>query len=521
MAIYKIFGPPGTGKTTALLNRVNTAIADGVDPKLIGYFAFTRQASREAIQRACDRFNLTEEDLPWFRTLHSFALRLSGIKTDQVMQKEHYKELGDALGMDLGGSKMSEPEDIEDLSKNNSPYINLINLARLKKIPLREQYNATNVNITWALLEYVDKALTNYKREMNLYDFTDMLELFVKERICPPLVLSFIDEAQDLSPLQWDVAHIIEQNSERTICAGDDDQAIYRWAGADVEHFIALDGGSEVLNQSYRVPASVHAVAERVAGRIKRRVKKIYKPKEDPGSVYHIPFCWDLDFSEGSWLVLAQSGYMLSPVISMLKDRGYLFEHRGTRSISEKISSAVNGWHQLKNGGSVTGQVVRNIYSFMSTGKRIERGFKKTPGIESDELYNLDFLIENMGLMEEIDLFEDSIAFQEPMKKSIREAIWSDAMDKLPERERVYITAMLRRGEKFNASPRIKVSTIHGSKGGEADNVALFTDLSPAAEKDSRNNPDDVHRVFYVGVTRTRKNLFLVDPQDADLCYNL
>jgi superfamily I DNA/RNA helicase len=80
---------------------------------------------------------------------------------------------------------------------------------------------------------------------------------------------------------------------------------------------------------------------------------------------------------------------------------------------------------------------------------------------------------------------------------------------------------MLRRGEKFNASPRIKVSTIHGSKGGEADNVALFTDLSPAAEKDSRNNPDDVHRVFYVGVTRTRKNLFLVDPQDADLCYNL
>ena len=48
---------------------------------------------------------------------------------------------------------------------------------------------------------------------------------------------------QDLSPLQWDVAHVIEKHSERIYCAGDDDQAIYRWAGADVDHFIGLNGG--------------------------------------------------------------------------------------------------------------------------------------------------------------------------------------------------------------------------------------------------------------------------------------
>ena len=94
-------------------------------------------------------------------------------------------------------------------------------------------------------------------------------------------------------------------------------------------------------------------------------------------------------------------------------------------------------------------------------------------------------------------------------------------MDKLPETDRAYITALLRRGEKFTGVPRITASTIHGSKGGEADNVVLLTDLSPAAEMEMRINPDDTHRVFYVGVTRAKKNLYIVDPQDLARSYNL
>ena len=91
--------------------------------------------------------------------------------------------------------------------------------------------------------------------------------------------------------------------------------------------------------------------------------------------------------------------------------------------------------------------------------------------------------------------------------------IWSEAMDRIADKDRAYITALLRRGEKFNGVPRITVSTIHGSKGGEADNVVLFTDLSPAADSTMRIARDDVHRIFYVGVTRTRQNLYLVEPE--------
>jgi len=99
------------------------------------------------------------------------------------------------------------------------------------------------------------------------------------------------------------------------------------------------------------------------------------------------------------------------------------------------------------------------------------------------------------------------------------ELIWRDALDRLPEEARVYITAMLRRGEKFNAEPRITVSTIHGSKGGESENVVIFTDLSPSADDTMRIGNDDIHRVFYVAVTRTKENLFIVEAEDNNRSY--
>ena len=69
-----ILGPPGTGKTTTLLNLVDEFIQQGVRPKQIGYFSFTKKAATEAATRAADKFSLDlENDLDNFRTLHSYA----------------------------------------------------------------------------------------------------------------------------------------------------------------------------------------------------------------------------------------------------------------------------------------------------------------------------------------------------------------------------------------------------------------------------------------------------------------
>jgi len=74
-AIRKVFGPPGSGKTTYLLNVVEQELENGISAAGIGYFSFTRKAANEARDRAILKFPdlNARTDFPYFRTLHSLA----------------------------------------------------------------------------------------------------------------------------------------------------------------------------------------------------------------------------------------------------------------------------------------------------------------------------------------------------------------------------------------------------------------------------------------------------------------
>jgi superfamily I DNA/RNA helicase len=94
----------------------------------------------------------------------------------------------------------------------------------------------------------------------------------------------------------------------------------------------------------------------------------------------------------------------------------------------------------------------------------------------------------------------------------------------MPEAHRVYLSAIENRGQSFEGKPRVTLSTIHGAKGGEAQNVILYTDLSYASTREafaSQEGSDDLHRTFYVGITRTKDRLFLVLPRSEKESFRL
>ena len=101
------------------------------------------------------------------------------------------------------------------------------------------------------------------------------------------------------------------------------------------------------------------------------------------------------------------------------------------------------------------------------------------------------------------------------------DAVWFEAFDDAPSRDVQYLRKMRSNGEKLNEGPRITLSTIHGAKGGESQNVVLLTDLSENTMKAYEKNADDENRLFYVGATRTKEHLHIITPQQEYKGYKI
>jgi len=491
----KIFGPPGTGKTTKLINYVKTFYKLGTPLDKIGYFAFTTKAANEAINRMLDYHSLLEKkDLKHFRTLHSLAFWKLGMKKSEVMQDEHYEDIGRSVGIEV--TVYSGGEETTGFVDSNSEYFNLINAARIKEISIEEEYNTDmySPDLDKRLLNILSEELNNYKESFKLKDFTDMIERFNVAELCPKYDVVFIDEAQDLSPIQWKMVDIIRKNSKYVILAGDDDQAIYGWAGADVLKFIATESKKNIiLPQSYRVPRAVQSIADKILDRIPddRRVKKNWKPRDEEGFVDHITAIEDAPLYEGDWLVLARTNDRLNKIKSILKDMGIYFQLKGRKSFKATLFRSILNYIRWQKGELLSLSEVKDVLE-----------------------YSPLLVLDNPTEEKMYDLKEFQFDPRAP---------WYDVFTADPE-ECLYVREMLRNGEKLSKDARVKLSTIHSAKGGEATNVLLILDntktIREATDK-SFEKADEENRVWYVGVTRTKQNLYIMAAKKEDKGYDI
>lgn len=491
-----ILGPPGTGKTTRLLGLVEQYLAAGVPPDRIGYFSFTRRAAHEAISRAKEKFGTDDKAFPHFRTLHSLAFRQMGISSKNIMTSKHYDEVSNWLKIpNFNGQYHIEDAPFVDFGYGDK-YLQTINMARICCIPLRDVYNQSEVSlqVNWSELEWVARSLEDFKKKHELFDYSDILEQFVVQELPPRLEVAFIDEAQDLSPIQWKMVHLIEKCAETTYIAGDDDQAIYRWAGADVDYFIRLDGNIEVLQQSYRIPSSHHDISQRLINRIGSRRPKIFQPRPESGVVMWHPDSSGVDLSEGNWLLLGRTRAMIKRMEEEVQAKGHLYTTKLGGAEKSDIFSAIEIWERLRGGGDASVDEVRLAYKYMDK-SQVTHGFKTMPNADEEKRYTIRDLISDFGLLHSLP--------------------WPVGLPRIPQETRVYLEACVKKGEDIGSKPRIHLSTIHGAKGAEADNVLLLTDFNHPNERKMRYNPnliDDEKRVFYVGLTRAKQNLHLIHP---------
>jgi superfamily I DNA/RNA helicase len=465
---YKVVGPPGTGKTRRLLNEVQKYVNKGVPLNRIGYFAFTRKAAGEARDRYLDKNkDLTKKDIQYFQTLHSLAFNQLGLKEENVMQDENYKLIGETCGIQIKYASY-ETNNWNGIFSSDSEYLSLINLARVKQISVMDQLDLNEhlSKIERDKLDAIDREITSYKDIYGLIDFNDMIQKFLDKGKTPEFDVIFVDEAQDLSLIQWSMIKKIEEDTKCDVwIAGDDDQAIFGWAGADVDSFINWEAEEIPLKYSKRVPSSIQKIALDVINRVQdNRLDKEYFPKDEPGNIFQIYKLSDIDMSTGDWLILTRTKSLLKPIPTYLKKKGLFFESAQGNSIGKSLYEDIEYWSQLQ--------------------KKIT--------------------------LPDIQLQRIKERIKGPMNLSLK---WYDAFDNVSQSQITYMKLLLLNNEDPTKKARIKVSTIHGAKGGEATNVVLLlneTANTIKGAKKSIQKRDEEYRVWYVGITRTMKNLYLI-----------
>lgn len=493
-----ILGPPGCGKTTTLLGMVDDELRSGTPPDRIGYVSFTKKATEEARERAMERFKLKKTQLPWFRTIHSLCFAALGLSAGEVLEGKKLREFGEWVGIPVQARGYSQEEGSTFGFELGDRCLHMEALARARGVPLREQYALDNDDIPWNVMRRVTEGLVAYKRARHLVDFSDMLEMFAESEWTARLDVLFVDEGQDLSLLQWRVIQRIAAGTRRVVVAGDDDQAIYRWAGAAVEHFVGLPGHVRVLGQSYRVPEAVQGLAlEALQGVQERRAKAWHPRVGAAGLVRRTGRLWGgvpTVPGEQALYLARNTCFLRDEVMPYLRSEGILYEFRGAPSVPLAVVEAVVDWERLRRGENLSTQEARGMYAQMEAG--------------------IGFQPEHRGLKSMPDEWQGGLAdLRRDWGLLAPDQLWHAVLTRISQEDRRYMIRVLKRGGKLTRTPTVRVSTVHGAKGGEADHVILLTDMAKRTAREAERLRDDERRVQYVALTRARERLTIVAPQ--------
>jgi DNA helicase-2/ATP-dependent DNA helicase PcrA len=478
MERHVIYGPPGTGKSTEIVARVNQYLKK-YKPYEIGLCSYTKAAA-EVLAERC---NIKSK---WIGTIHSIAFKLAGCIYEQTINYHKLKEFEKLSGIPFTGGN---PDEADQELSNGDYYLALYGLhkAILGKDYMETYDNSDRPGLRDEFKFFVD-AYNQWKKSTGYIDFNDMLIMALQAEN-PPVQVLFIDEAQDLSPLQWTLIDKWSKTVPIMYVAGDDDQAIYEWAGADPQGMFEFEKRHNakrvILDQSYRVPELVHKKAQEIITNITDRVNKPYKARQAKG---------DIEYYSG-----------IETVLDLKADDDVLILYRN-HSLREMVEDYLisKGFPYVTDNGR-PGMCQGWYWKLLTLYKRIQ-----SVGADKYTMKVNEHKLLLQGLHEHLRMKLGTPEVTEAFKLR-----WQEALNIKPD-VRFYFEQIEDQHPDFKVKPNIHLSTIHGSKGREAKRVILINGMGAmSAQKFYGGDISSEARVFYVAVTRAKERLDIVQADNS------
>jgi DNA helicase-2/ATP-dependent DNA helicase PcrA len=286
----------GTGKTRVITYRMANLIAHGIRPDRILSVTFTNKAAKEMRERALKLIGKQFKLRPIVSTFHAFCVRVLREDIDSLGYPKKFA-IYDRSDQESAARTALRDIRLGDGTMKPSDLINRISKWKMQGIQDHEASSHVEADFDFlAAMAY--KRYQKQLRACGAVDFDDLLLLTVKLFKEFPDVLQRhqskfdhvqIDEYQDTNGVQFQLIESLVKPHRNICVVGDDDQSIYGWRGAEVEHIINFakyfpNTKTVRLENNYRCTDRILECANRLVKHNRLRHDKTLIPHKKSGS---------------------------------------------------------------------------------------------------------------------------------------------------------------------------------------------------------------------------------------------
>ncbi len=567
--VTRLFGGPGSGKTTALLDRVEAILeAESADVRDVLVVSYTRAAAAEIRERLAERIGVSPRSLQGnVCTMHAKAYELLDLSRGDVVGEDDKEAFCEEYGVEfedqhggagrrtarsttVGNKIIATSQWLQRTERDVADWYDVPFQWDVEEVrlPPEEDPNAQQGNKytpTWPSdddridVPETIRAWRGYKGDNGVVGFADMLERVTQRSLVPSVDYLVIDEFQDITTLQYTVFEGWTPHVETALIAGDDDQVVYAWQGADPD--LLLDTAVDedvVLPNSYRLPSEILNVVNAEIRHIDKRQEKDLRPRKEGGTVEAIEspsmlelvrnVRYTIEDDEGDVMCLFRARYQMFDFIDEFIDHGIPFTMlTDGRMWTDRVRDYVSAVEKIESGDPVTGLEARRLADMLQESAFGTRDREALYDVIEDREAAAD-----TDDAAEIEIPADEIDGRVPFMPDTASA--DDMVRKVTSFQRSSIGAYFEGDYRGTDHDRVRVGTIHSAKGREADHVFVATDLTEKVVEQmvaSVDDPTDVdgveeftkstspvpvltdneRRVFYVGMSRARERLVIME----------
>ena len=522
---FYITGGPGCGKTAHLSRHIAKAVASGRNPLVL---SLTRNAAAEAASRN------PELHQSRIGTIHHFCYQaLNSPKiADNPQGIREWNESNFLYAM----SESRERDEFSPQTGQTSAHHPDLLMAEYQRLratlqPLPEDGPLAEFATKWR----------NWCNASDAIDFNGLLERSIAEGVPPPgdPGLIFVDEAQDLTPLELRLLRQWSATGIPLVLAGDPNQNLYQWRGADNSALANLAHVAaefrQTLTQSRRVPREIHAAALEWMAQCPTRPTIDYQPQDAPGEVQRIAATWhqpepaialaEEQAAQGrKVMILASCAYMLLPAINHLRRAGIPFHnpwrtHNLDWNPNAPAPDGVRPSHRiLAYAGFDPASPDANDRAVKWTAMLEKSAAFTDPRHGMTQLQRLSPDSDRQAQAQMIASVVTPQALEAAAGSDLRWLAEHLAPDGPPEFRYIVNVAARNGAASADRDSGVTVGTIHSVKGAECDAAYVFPDLALPAMRDWLGNANQqaaIYRQFYVAMTRPKESLTLCAPAGA------